>query len=177
MHRLNCCLVILGLATCAVASIGCSPSGKTTIATEYVEGVVTLDGDPVADATVTFMPVNAEEGVSATGLTDANGVYKLTATPGGDEAGEPGAGTVAGEYYVGVVKTTVPEIEEEETTSDEAAEGGGATTDEEVYDDTSDDGITYVVPEKYNNPKESGIKKTVKEGKNDINIELTSGAE
>ena len=34
--------------------------------------------------------------------------------------------------------------------------------------------VTHVVPLKYNNPKESGIKVTVTEGKNDIPIELTS---
>ena len=36
------------------------------------------------------------------------------------------------------------------------------------------DGATHVVPEKYNIPSESGIKVTVKEGANNIPIELTT---
>ena len=170
MHRLNCCLWILGLATCAVTSIGCS-SGKTTIDTEYVEGLVTLDGEPVAGATVTFQPVDQEQGVSATGKTDANGVYKLTAVPTGELAAEPGAGTLAGEYYVGVVKTSFPMMEDDEGEEEEGTTGG---VTEEVADASESDSITFIVPQKYNNPRESGLKKTVKAGENEIPIELTS---
>jgi hypothetical protein len=34
--------------------------------------------------------------------------------------------------------------------------------------------ITYVVPQKYNNPRESGLKVTVQAGQNTIPLELTS---
>ncbi len=40
-----------------------------------VKGVVTLDGQPVADATVEFTPEG--EGRPSTGMTDANGHYEL----------------------------------------------------------------------------------------------------
>jgi hypothetical protein len=159
MHRLNCCLWILGLA--ALTTVGCS-SGKTTLDTVPVEGVVTLDGEPMAEATVRFQPVDPSQGMSATGKTDANGVYKLTAVPTGDVAAVPGAGTLPGEYVVGVTKTSFKAIEEDE---DAASAGTGSPTD---------DGITFIIPQRYNNPQDSGLKVTVTDGENNIPLELTT---
>jgi hypothetical protein len=144
-----------------LASIGCGGK-KAGLKTELVEGVVTLDGEPVADATVTFVPVNPTQGASATGTTDSAGKYRLTAMKPGFNP-DPGSGTLPGEYYVGVMKVKLPE----QPTSTEAAmpkEGQRPTSS----------ALTYVVPQKYDNPQKSGIQKTVKEGKNDIPIELTS---
>jgi hypothetical protein len=141
---------------------GCG-KGDSKHQTEYVEGVVTLDGDPVPGATVTFTPVKEGEGVPATGTTDDSGRYTLT-TVGGGVAGKAGAGTVAGEYHVGVVKTTSPPGPEDENDPN--------------YEKQPDEGqqpkITHVVPQKYNNPRKSGLKATVQTGKNDIPIELKS---
>ena len=158
--------LLLGLAACAVAMTGC-PGGGEVLDTDYVEGLVTLDGEPVPGATVTFRPVVEGQGVSATGITDASGVYKLTAVGTGEATAEAGAGTLAGEYYVGVLKATI-----ETALSAEEAEQRG-----EEYVPTQPgqgEGITHVVPEKYNNPRESGLKVTVQAGKNNIPIELTS---
>jgi hypothetical protein len=167
MNRLNYGLLLLGLATCAVAMTGCPGGGGEVLDTQYVEGVVTLDGEPVPGATVTFVPVSGGQGVSATGATDPSGVYKLTAVGTGEATAEAGAGTLAGEYYVGVVKTKI----ETPMTEEEAEEKGVEYVASERSESPE---VTHVVPQKYNNPKESGIKVTVKEGKNDIPIELTS---
>jgi hypothetical protein len=53
-----------------------------------VSGTVTLDGQPLPDATVTFSPV--KEGSSALGKTDSSGYYSLRYTGGasGAEIGE-----------------------------------------------------------------------------------------
>ena len=142
------------------ASVGCG-SGAKTSKTEPVEGVVTLDGAPVADATVTFVPVQEGAGVSATGTTDAEGKYRLSAMGSGIR-GEAGAGTLPGEYYVGVMKVNIPSI----PTNEEAVDPGTKRP--------TDVPMTHVVPEKFNNPQTSGIKRTVKQGKNDIPIELNS---
>jgi len=114
--------------------------------TGNVEGIVTLDGQPVADAMVTFVPVNEGRGRPATGITDENGAFRLRATAAGDAATEPGAGVLPGDYYVGVVETPSPEKAEQGT----------------------------VVPKKYNDPRESGLKVTVKKGKNTIDIHLAT---
>jgi hypothetical protein len=152
-------------ALCAIAVVGC-PSG-TAIDTDYVEGVVTLDGEPLAGATVTFVP-KGPEGMSATGLSDEQGKYTLNPVGGGQMAAEAGSGTLAGEYYVGVIKTQM----DAPLTEEEAEEQGV----EYVPPSGMESGttVTHIVPERYNNPRESGIEKTVKEGENSIPIELTS---
>lgn len=164
MHRHYCCLLIVGLAAVCLVVSGCGPK---TLGVEYVEGVVTLDGEPVSGATVMFTPVTQGEGAAATGITDEQGVYKLTAISVGDAKGVPQAGTLAGEYYVGVTKTETQEPMNEE----EAYEKGIA------YKPTppgTGPPPKYIVPQKYNNPKESGIKVTVESGNNDIPIKLSS---
>jgi hypothetical protein len=142
------------------ASVGCG-SGTKAAKTEQVEGLVTLDGQPVPDATVTFVPVQDGVGAAAAGRTDAEGKYRLTALVTGAHA-EGGAGTLPGEYYVGVMKVSLPPP----PTSEDAV-GPSKQRPRETK-------LTHVVPEKYNDPKKSEIKVTVKEGKNDIPIPLTS---
>ena len=166
MHRPNYCLLLLGLAACAVAVAGC-PADTAVVDTEYVEGVVTLDGTPVPEATVMFTPVTPGQGLGATGQTDANGVYKLTATTTGDATAEAGAGTLPGEYYVGVIKS----VTETPMSEEEAYEKGVKYVPLEPGQEPE---VTHVVPVKYNDPKSSGIKKTVEAGSNNIPIELTS---
>lgn len=145
---------------------GCGSKG--TLKTEPVEGIVTLDGKPVEGATVTFVPVREGAGVSATGITDAAGKFSLTAVGSGAKGVAFGSGTMPGEYYVGVMKSILPEApsEEEEEEGRPASDPGLAPSPEPK--------VTHVVPPKYNDPKSSGIRVTVKEGKNTIPIELSS---
>jgi hypothetical protein len=158
-------LLWVGLVVCLAAVVGCG--GQPTLSTEYVEGVVTVDGQPVPEATVTFVPVTEGQGAPATGMTNAQGVYKLTATVTGEVAAKAEAGTLPGEYFVGVMKNLI-----ETPMSQEEAEKAGV--EYKPTDEYSAPKITYVVPQKYNNPRESGLKVTVQAGKNDIPIELTS---
>ncbi len=170
MHRPNCCFLVLCLAACVIGLTGCGGgSQKEILDTEPVQGLVTLDGEPVPEAVVTFVPVTEGQGVSATGTTDANGVYTLTAAITGEKAGEAGAGTLPGEYLVGVAKTIV-----ESPLSEEEAEEKGVEYVPSTGDPGADTTFTYVVPEKYNSPRDSEIKVTVAAGENDIPIELTS---
>ncbi len=168
MYRLSYGLLLLGLAAWAVAMAGCPGGAGGTLDTQYVEGVVTLDGDPVADATVTFTPVTKGQGMSATGKSDASGKYTLTVVGAGDATVEAGSGTLAGEYFVGVVKTEVPTVLTEEEAEEQGVEFQGGP---EPGDDS---GVTFVVPQKYNNPAKSGLKYTVQQGENNIPIELSS---
>ena len=59
---------------------GCDDDARVS----RVQGVVTLDGEPVADATVTFMP--SEGGRPAFGITGSDGSYELTTFNAGDGA-------------------------------------------------------------------------------------------
>lgn len=65
----------IGLLLFTVALVGCGDGGPPR---GYVTGKVTLDGDPVEYATVTFSPEG--KGAPSYGITDAAGQYELKYT-------------------------------------------------------------------------------------------------
>jgi hypothetical protein len=82
----------------ALAALGCGRS-----ATSPVAGVVLLDGKPMADVAVLFVPQSGS-GHDATGQTDQNGEFTMSTFKAGD-------GVIPGEYKVvlsplGAVETT-----------------------------------------------------------------------
>ena len=132
----------------AVSLIGCGGSGAK-LSTVKVTGIVTLDGAPVADASLIFVPKTQGQGHSASGRTDADGRYQLT-TPDG----KAGAGTTPGEYRVAITKT---ELDSDAPPSDRGAP------------------VRNLIPTRYAQASSSGLTATVKEEKvNEINFELTS---
>ena len=91
---LCCSLVGAGLVGCSKARIkGLVP----------VEGVVTLNGEPVSGATVMFAPKKHDptrpKG-SAQAVTDASGKFKMSTL-------DPGDGVFPGDYYVTVTKERI----------------------------------------------------------------------
>ncbi len=85
------CFVILGTWL-----VGCN-GGKSGPPTEPVSGTVTLDGKPLAQASVVFAP--AGTGQPAVGVTDEAGKYTLTTT-------NPKDGAVVGSYKITVIKAS-----------------------------------------------------------------------
>jgi hypothetical protein len=130
--------------------------------TNFVEGIVTLDGVPVTDATITFSPKGNEP--AAVGKTDSSGKYTLSSLQGGKN----GQGALAGDYYVTIKKmiNTASKPTEEELRN--ASEKGIDLTMK--YPSK----MEYVIPPKYENKKTSGLEATIKSGKNKINFDLTS---
>jgi hypothetical protein len=145
---------------CGIASIGCGAKGVPTVKTEMVEGIVTLDGKPVPGAMVTFVPVQDSAGAAATGTSDEAGKYHLTAISSG-KRGEVAAGTLPGEYFVGVLKDEFPDLDRLRS------QESGTVSDTDIK-------VVHVVPQKFNDPRTSGVKVSVQSGKNDIPIELKS---
>ena len=138
--------------------VGCGPS---VLRTEFVEGIVTLDGEPLADATVTFIPLEHDgDSRAASGFTDETGRYRLTT-----DGGRPQGGALAGEYRVTVVKVEVTEIDI--TPLAERREG---------YSPQLETTQAHVTPTVYNNPAATTLRATVVRGRNVINLEMTSGA-
>lgn len=92
---------ILFFAFLALAFVGCvdDPAGAK------VTGTVTLDGQPLANATVTFFPVDGSR--MSVGATDAQGKYKLRFSAST-------VGAVAGEHKVEI--RTAPEEADSEVT-------------------------------------------------------------
>ncbi len=99
--------MLFALPACML--LGCASgedvSGRP--ATEVAGGIVTLDGSPVVDATVTFNP-EANDGHSAFARTDAEGQFQLMTF-------EPEDGAVAGEYIVTITKYASTPVEAEAT--------------------------------------------------------------
>ena len=143
--------------------------------TEYVEGVVTLDGEPIQGAFVTFMPAREGEMLIAAGDTDVGGKYVLTTA----EGGKPGRGAVQGEYKVTISKRK-PVDDEPLTAEPQQARSGPPSAQEMAVGDTArrQAGLpppyAYITPRHYNDPDASGFAATVVRGKNRFNFDMFS---
>lgn len=73
--------------------LGCGGDGLSRVS---VEGKVTAKGDPVANATVAFMPLDTTKGEGGIGSTDRAGNFTLTGSRQGAK------GVVPGKYKVRV---------------------------------------------------------------------------
>lgn len=154
-------LLCLALLASLVVVAGCKPAGPD-IDAYPVTGKVTLNGSPVAGATVTFVP--SGEGKSAVGMTDDTGTYTLKTYDGVE-------GAPAGEYKVKIVKyeggaapaeaAPPPSGEDQEYSEDYAG------AEEETAEPKN------LLPEKYADESSSGLTATVTEGENSIDFELS----
>lgn len=114
-------------------------------------GTVLYQGEPVAEATVLFIPIGHNH--AATALTDETGQFQL-------QTFDPGDGAVPGEYKVTVRKVEV------------ITAGGAAQDDVEAPPPVE----RSLLPVKYADANTSGLTASVKdEGENTFNFELTEG--
>ena len=90
-------MIVCILCVCFAAL--CSGCAKQ-IKTYSVEGTITINGKPAEKVLVTFVPKTDGKGLQASGITDAQGVYKLTSQGGGKQGG----GAVAADYAVTISK-------------------------------------------------------------------------
>ena len=145
--------LLVGLLLC----VGCGPKGRS-LQVEYVEGVITLDGQPIGEASVTFIPVNGGDGTeTAGGYSDAQGAYKLTSMNG-----DPEKGAIAGEYRTIVSKIVVNDPTAGLSDEEAAKFSGVASTQ------------TQLLHKIYQDRKNTPLSFTVTKGKNKIDIELLS---
>ncbi|GAB6167384.1 hypothetical protein JCM19992_33840 [Thermostilla marina] len=134
------------LVLAAVGGLSLTGCGKKGPQLTPLEGVVTLDGQPLEGATVLFEP--QEGGRPATGVTDAQGRFVL-------QTYEPGDGVQVGMCAVAVTK------EKENPNAPPVEEG-------EIVP------IEYETPPLYASPKTSGITINVQPGMEPVTIELKS---
>jgi hypothetical protein len=135
--------VLLGLLCLAVS--GCGPNISHLPKTVKAEGTVTLDGQPVPGATLTFI---AEQGnYHASAVTVADGTFKLNAF-------KEKTGAVPGKYHVEINKTVA-----------KAGEGG----------ESGLVNVQYGLPKKYASMGTSGLTHTIPDkDTTDIKFELSS---
>jgi hypothetical protein len=149
----------LGLVLLLPLAVGCG--GGPSVGAIPATGVVTLDGKPVDGATISFVP-DSDEARSASGLTDATGVFRLTSL-------SPGDGAVPGRYKVAISKLTSGPAEEAAPTSQEEAmkqiqdksKQGGSSA---FYSSTPNFTVKETLPERYSDAKTSGLNAEVKKG-------------
>ena len=137
-------------------SIGCGGDDRVS----DVSGTVTLDGEPIADATLTFMPQDG--GRPGFGITDANGAFTLTTFAEGD-------GAVHGAHSV-----TITAMEEKVSEkAEELAEEFGSLS--EVMQRRRKPKQIWRVPQRYSESDTSGLEFEVKRGeKNVADFSLTT---
>lgn len=167
--QLSLCVVI-PLLSLVIA--GCGGSDRPDLAS--ASGIVTLDGDPVEGASVSYIPVSG--GRPGSGVTDASGRYTINTY-----ADTPGA--LVGEHHVSVIKVSGPGADQ--LLGDEPTEAPDDCCDccpcaglsELEVDDSNcceDLDIVYDVPQKYMDPRNSGLQVTVPpDGSDALNLELT----
>ncbi len=132
-----------------VGIAGCGPRGPVLAP---VHGIVTLDGKPVENASVMF--VSSKGGRPATGTTNAQGEFKLTTFDNED-------GCVLGKQEVSITLKRV--------------EGSpGTMTPEGLVSGSGTIKTTWIVPEKYSDPKTSGLVAEVVSGNNNCPFALKS---
>jgi hypothetical protein len=138
-------------AICAAALVlsGCSKGGAPPIVP--AEGVVLLNGQPLANALVSFVPNVPDLGYEyvAVGTTDENGRFQLTCK------GQPGA--CASENRVTVVDAPIPE-----------GTRGNQTAEARYYAGLKN----RPIPDLYANVAKTPLSVTVTAGQTDYKVEL-----
>jgi len=139
----------LALLTIFVA--GCS--GGDYPETVAVTGAVTLDGQPVPEAIITFMPTDG--GRAATGYTNSSGQFTLT-TYQPDDGAEPGA------HQIAINPTEPPPMPGDPVSMD-----GTKPASPKSY--------VPPFPPKYGDPRQSGFTAEVTpDGENDFKFDMKS---
>jgi hypothetical protein len=113
-----------------------------------VAGTVTLNGAPLAGATVSFIPLDETHGSGAEGRTDKEGKYRLKYRTGRE-------GAPAGEYKVAIIKYVLPD-------------GSDAPPDVPPADSPG----RPLLPPAYSDPEQTTLKKTVAPGGGPIDFDL-----
>jgi predicted small lipoprotein YifL len=145
------CLLVLAVIT------GCGPTNPATVP---VSGVVTYQGEPVVGAQVSFMAEGAAR--AASGQTDAQGKFQLSTYGTND-------GAVVGSHTVTIAKATDESIGGAGMSPDDPDGGYAAAMAQASQQATTKSAL----PEKYGNPKESGLTAAVTQaGPNDFTFAL-----
>ena len=147
-------LFVLALVAVTVVASGCQPSTRRNIPVEYVEGTITMDGTPLDNTSVQFIPKKEGVGIeSAGGYTDASGKYTLSSMNG-----DPGKGALVGDYNVFISKTISVPVPGARQIEGEPPEEESQLVTPAIYKDRS-------------NPQ---LEATVVKGKNTFNFDLKS---
>ncbi|MBR4834593.1 MAG: carboxypeptidase regulatory-like domain-containing protein [Thermoguttaceae bacterium] len=159
-------LLSFALVACAAlfVSTGCGGAPQLEGLEKY-SGVITLDGEPLADASINLIPSTMELKASGA-VSDEKGRFVLQTLQAGD-------GVMPGDYRVTVIKTHMEDAytPEEQKIFDEA--GGKRHAD--VFPDRPEPTSVSDIPEYYGVADMSGLTLSLPEGgSKELKIELSS---
>jgi Carboxypeptidase regulatory-like domain len=145
--------------------VGISGCGNPGIGTVPVTGTVKADGQPIEGATVIFSPNGG--GRAASGITDAQGKYKLTTVEAGD-------GALPGSYKIAVTK-----FENAADNIPLTADPNDSKSMDSIYSKVNTKAVTKSknhIAAMYQNPLGSGLTAEVKDsGPNNFDFEVKTG--
>jgi hypothetical protein len=133
----------LVVAALAWAASGCGGNALTK-----VHGIVTLDGKPVENAMVTFLPSHSGAGKTATGRTGPDGSFQLT-TRDRDDGALPGDYLVIVQYEEGTVVPPAANVKQAHEGLRKAAQQKNKKPPK------------YVIPTIYSDPNKTVLKQKV----------------
>lgn len=144
-------IFLTGLAVAANVMLvaGCGPSRPATIP---VSGTVTLDGKPAAGAQVMLIPEDG--GRPAEGTTDDSGGFNLRTFEASD-------GALPGRHAVTVVSRRISGVNADADGLEGDVAPGGVK-------------VEWLVPQRYSDPKTSGLTAEVVKGMEPLVLELQS---
>jgi hypothetical protein len=167
----SCGTLLLILWAVVLVNSGCGRGLKRPLV-HPVKGRVTLDGQPIEGVGLSLRPVVTGQGLSAFGKTLADGSYSLSSTGGG----KLGAGAVAGDYFVMLEKfvsvspDAVPPQFAPATADPSRKVQQWFSRRESITTDADGNKerqiFLGVLPEAYAEAETSGLRVTVKPGKN-----------
>jgi hypothetical protein len=137
------------LASFAVGLVGCSETTSTSLIP--VTGNVTMDGKPLAGASITFTGIGSTPGLGGVGVTDDAGNFEVSHF-------RAGKGLDAGDYKVMISKLVM---------SDGAPIPAGTLSIAELS-------TRQLVPRRYNDVNNTILKVTVKDGGDPVSLALAS---
>jgi PBP1b-binding outer membrane lipoprotein LpoB len=149
-------VVLLALGVLVLA--GCS-SGTGRAPTYPVSGTVTMKKQPLAGATVVFVPVEGASQEAAMGVTDASGKFKLTTFSADDGAQE-------GNYRIKVLKFDSSKATKQEVLTYEQEQKM------QFGDERPTPPAKNTLPKKYESEATSGLTHTVAKAASTLDIAI-----
>lgn len=130
-----------------VAALACAAGGCGGKALTKVHGIVTLDGKPVENAMVTFLPAQSAAGKTATDRTGPDGSFHLS-TRDPDDGAMPGEYRVIVQYEEGTEVPPAPNVKQAHEGMRKAAKLAKKPP-------------KYVIPASYSDPNKTVLKQKV----------------
>ncbi len=150
-------LLPLGFLLLVVAGCGPQrpPMGK-------VQGVVTLDGEPLSAGSIQFWP---DVGRPSRSSINEDGTYELTTFDAGD-------GALVGNHVVTIKSTRLTEADPEISSTQEEIEYYREKRPTPIRAAK----VVWIIPEKYSERRSTPLTAKVVEGDNEINFDIPSAA-